>query len=472
MAAIAAMFVGCTEKPGPEPTPEPEPNTGGTTTEYTENLTFTLEVTVVETDKAKIKVEHNGTTKDTWYGFATTETDIQKAIDAALAEGDITLKKNTNTTMTVRGLEPETDYTFVAVGVKADGTTYGEVATVEFTTEPEAVVPPAPEGFTVNTAWTVEYIGAYQGYDHVGAVTSTDNNPYFMTAWPTSLYEEYGIEAVAQAEIDSWLEYLATQPQYSFADVLLYESSAAVLAIDPETYGTEWVVLAIGASPEGVATGLYAYTEIDLNNLGGGEEEEPTAEYSQWIGEWIFTGANGVAWPITFQKGIANESYIMTGWEGYGDLPVEVLWDGENQVWAAMIQNIGTFDFQDGSVGDIWFAAYDAEGYFYPVENIPAFLGGFDQEGNRIAIGYEPEGEDGEPVPFVLAGYVIDFGAEGWARFTDPATGPSFPITITPATTATTSSVKEFKGSKKMINPFAPKKYQTYSISEKSFRTL
>lgn len=474
MAAIAAVIASCGKEPAPEPTPGPGPDNGGTTTttpEYTENLTFTLAVTEVEADKAKIKVEHNGTTKDTWYGFATTETDVQKAIEAVLAEGNVTLKKNVNTTVTVRSLEPETDYTFIAVGITADGKTYGEPASVEFTTPAVQVTPPAPEGFTVNPAWTVEYLGAYQGYDHVGAVNSTDSNPYFITAWPTSLYEEYGIEAIAQAEIDSWLEYLATRPQNTFADVLSYESSAAVLSIDAG-YGTEWVVLAIGATPDATATGLYAYTEIDLSNLGGGDDDtELTAEYADWIGNWTFTGANGVSIPITFEKGVANKSYIMTGWEGFGDLPVEVQWDAENQIWGAMIQNIGTFEFQGGETGDIWFVAYDEEGYFYPVEDIPAFIGGFDSDGNRLAVGYEPEGQDGQPIPFVLAGYVVDFGEDQWGYLTDPAQLPTFPITITPATKATSCGAKDFMTAKKAHMSSLLPKVVTNTVTGKA-RTL
>ena len=152
IAVAAIALFSCEKPPQGDDTQTPDGNEKPeqTVPEYTEDLTFTLAVTEVEADKAKIKVEHNGTTKDTWIGFETTETDIEKAIADFIAEGNVTLKKNTSTTMTVRGLEPETKYTFVAVGVKADGTVYGNHAIIEFTTakaeEPTPPTPPAPEG--------------------------------------------------------------------------------------------------------------------------------------------------------------------------------------------------------------------------------------------------------------------------------------------------------------------------------------
>ena len=481
IAVAAIALFSCEKPPQGDDTQTPGGNEKPeqTVPEYTENLTFTLEVTEVETDKAKIKVEHNGTTKDTWIGFETTETDIEKAIADFIAEGNVTLKKNTSTTMTVRGLEPETKYTFVAVGVKADGSVYGNHAIIEFTTaKAEEPTPPTPTPgeYTINPNWTVTYIGDYEEggkvYDNVVHVETTDTNPYFVTAWPVDLFEQKGIEAIVTAEIAAWEEELAKYPDATWADIVYAESGLTQVYINP-TYGTKWYAMAIGCDTNGKATGLYALSEvIDLENLGGGEEEEPTAEYAAWLGDWTFTGANGVAWPITFSKGKANKSFIMTGWEGFGDLGVVVEWDATNQIWAAMIQNLGTFEFQGGKTGDIWFAAYDAEGYFYPVDGIPAFLGGYDEDGNRVAVGYAPQDNSGNTIDFVMAGYVIDFGADQYGVLSDPTTLLTFPVTITPATKATTYAVKEFKGGKKTLNPLAPKTFKTFSLCDMSVRTF
>lgn len=479
IAVAAIALFSCEKPPQGDDTQTPDGNEKPeqTVPEYTEDLTFTLAVTEVEADKAKIKVEHNGTTKDTWIGFETTETDIEKAIADFIAEGNVTLKKNTSTTMTVRGLEPETKYTFVAVGVKADGSVYGNHAITEFTTaKAEEPTPPAPEGYTVNPNWTVTYIGDYEEggkvYDNVVVVETTDTNPYFVTAWPVDYFNELGIAKIVDAEIEAWNEMLAQYPGATWADIVYAESILAQVSIDPE-YGTKWYAMAIGCDTNGKATGLYALSEvIDLENLGGGEEEEPTAEYAAWLGNWTFTGANGVAWPITFSKGKANKSFIMTGWEGFGDLGVVVEWDATNQIWAAMIQNLGTFEFQGGKTGDVWFAAYDAEGYFYPVDGIPAFLGGYDEEGNRVAVGYAPQDNSGNTIDFVMAGYVIDFGQNQYGVLSNPEELLTFPVTITPATKATTNAVKEFKGGKKTLNPLAPKTFKTFSLCDMAVRTF
>ena len=477
IAVAAIALLSCQKDPQGDDTQTPggNENPEQTVPEYTDDLTFTLEVVEVEADQAKIKVEHNGTTKDTWYGFATTESDVDKAIADVLAEGNVTLKKNKKTNITVRNLEPETEYTFIAVGIKADGTAYGNHAIIEFTTaKAEEPTPPAPEGYTVNPNWTVTYVGDYEEggkvYDNVVHVETTDTNPYFVTAWPVDLFEQNGIEAIVTAEIAAWEEELAKYPDATWADIVYAESGLTQVYIDPE-YGTKWYAIAIGCDTNGKATGLYALSEvIDLENLGGGEEEEPTAEYAAWLGDWTFTGANGVAWPITFSKGKANKSFIMTGWEEQTDLPVEVEWDGESGIWAAMIQNLGTYEFEGGQSGDIWFTAFQGKN-FYPVEGIPAFLGGYDENGGRLAIAYEPQDENGNTITFDKAGFVASIGGS-WYTITGVTEFPTFPITITPATKATTNAVKEFKGGKKTLNPFAPKTFKTFGLCDMSVRTF
>ena len=476
IAAITAAFVSCTEKPGPEPTPEPGP---GTTPEYTEDLTFTLEVAEVEADKAKIKVEHNGTTKDTWYGFATTESDVDKAIADVLEEGNVSLKKNTKTNVTVRSLEPETEYTFIAVGIKADGTTYGEPATVKFTTsKAEEPTPPAPTPgeYTINPNWTVTYIGDYEQdgkvYNNVIAVETTDTNPYFVTAWPVDYFEELGIATIVDEEIKAWEELLAQYPGASWANDILYvESVLATVGIDP-AYGTKWYAMAIGCDTNGNATGLYALSDvIDLENLGGGDDVEPTAEYSEWLGNWTFTGANGVAFDVKFSKGKVNESFIMTGWEGINDIPVAVTWLQEDQMWYINGQVLAEgMQLTDKVTGDAYFLPYAGD----TIYDSAACVGGFTEDGTRVSLAYEAETENGKVVMEGM-GYWA-FGNDGntyiFSSYMQNVQIPSFPITITPATKATTNAVKEFKGGKKTLNSFAPNTFPVFGLCDMAFRTL
>ena len=485
IAVAAIALFSCEKPPQGDDTQTPGGNEKPeqTVPEYTEDLTFTLAVTEVEADKAKIKVEHNGTTKDTWIGFETTETDIEKAIADFIAEGNVTLKKNTSTTMTVRGLEPETKYTFVAVGVKADGKVYGTHASVEFTTakaeEPTPPTPPAPEGYTVNPNWTVTYVGEYEEggkvYDNVVHVETTDTNPYFVTAWPVDLFEQKGIEAIVTAEIAAWEEELAKYPDATWADIVYAESGLTQVYINP-TYGTKWYAMAIGCDTNGKATGLYALSEvIDLENLGGGEEEEPTAEYAAWLGDWTFTGSNGVAFDVTMKKGKANQTYKLAGWEGPESegLDITVEWMADNGIWVIFAQSFGTFNFGTSGNGEVWLTPESKDGYIYPADGIPACLGGFTQDGQMVVEGYAEELEDGSVVEMATMMYLAKLEKDGkWYGITSVKEWPTFPLTVTPATKATTNAVKEFKGGKKTLNPFAPKTFKTFGLCDMSVRTF
>ena len=154
MAAIIAMtFASCDEKPVDPPTPD-EPETPA----LNENLAFTLEVLEVTYESAKISVKHNGEADDTWYGFYTTETNVDKAITDKIADltasGKVSgLKKDNELTVTINRLEAETDYTYVVFGLSSEGVKYGQSASVEFATERD------PNKFEENSAWTVTYTG-------------------------------------------------------------------------------------------------------------------------------------------------------------------------------------------------------------------------------------------------------------------------------------------------------------------------
>ncbi len=463
VAAIAAMFVSCTEKPGPDPDNSKDPETPDTPkVELTENLAFTLEVTEVETDKAKVKVEHNGTTNDTWYAFATTDTDVNAAITAKVAEitadgGKIAgIKKGKSTTVTVRSLEQDTDYTFIAFGITAEGQVYGTAASTTFKTEKEEVVPPAPEGYTINPNWTVTYIGDYEQdgeiYDNVVVVETTDTNPFFVTAWPVDYFEELGIEAIVDEEIKAWEEMLAQYPGATWNDIVYTESILAQVTINPE-YGTKWYAMAIGCDTKGKATGLYALSEvIDLENLGGGGdnggEENLTEAYAAWLGDWTITGANGIQQFVTFSKGKANETFLMSGYEGddAAGLNVTVNWMEEEGIWVIYNQMLGTFNFGSYGNGDVWFLGEGETEDIY-LSEVPICIGGTLEDGSLEAYGYEEEYEleDGTPMSYKVVtmeylAYLTDHGQLSYITSTFETGYPTFPMTFTKTETKSAST--------------------------------
>ena len=456
VAAIAAAFVSCgNEKPGPEPGPDTP------SSEYTQDLKFTLELKEVDTDQAKVVVEHNGTTKDSWYGFATTETDIDKAIADALSQENVKLQERTKYTMTVKNLEPETDYTFVAVGVTADGKTYGEVATLEFTTEEEEV----GTSFTENPNWTLAYTGAKdyqeQTYKHTVTVTSTDENKWFLsTAWTAADFEEamteYGIETILQYELKELKEYADYLTDYygqeiAVTDLLYKGTDWDVVTVTPG----DWYVMAVGVNDNGELSGLYAISDkITIT------EEPATEEYLAWIGTWTFTDANGVSLTATFAKDVNNESYLMRGYDAAiladfdYDYPVKVTWLADYGFWTIYPQGpLGTINYTDGSTGELYFFGIQGQS----LVDAPICIGTFDDNGNRVVIGYSDENSG------INVEYMCHFTVEGKQAypFEDPELIPRFPLVMTAAEAAPTAKAKAKTNDLKISKSFTTKPAKT-----------
>ena len=461
VAAAAALF-SCQEKP--EPTPDPDKpgqeQEQEKPAELNENIKFTLELTEVTENTAKFKVKHDGAKTDTWHYFATTESDITAAIEAEVAAlAGKSVQSSTNKNVTVRGLEAETAYTFVVFGISTEGVVYGQPATYAFETEAEPVV---IEGFQINPAWYVEYVGDYEEggkvYENVVYVESSDANTYFATAWPKAYFEELGIEAIAAAEIESWNELIA-QYGITWNDIVYSGTTLSQVTIDTQ-YGDEWYILAIGADNKGNLTGYYAMSE-----LVSFVEEDMTEEYAAWLGDWTFTGSNGVSFDVTMSKGKANKTYKLAGWEGpeSAGLDIKVEWMAEQGIWVIFAQSFGTFSFGTSGNGDIWLVPQSTDGYIYPADSVPACLGGFTEEGERVVVGYSEELEDGSVIEMATMMYLAKLEKDGkWYGITSVNDWPTFPLTVTPATKASTCSVPEFKGGKKSLgfarefNAYAP----------------
>lgn len=251
---------------------------------------------------AKIRVSHNGTKDDTWYGFLTTETKTNdaKLISQKLGElmaGDLKSELNNSiaTTITVRDLEPKTNYKYLVFGLSESGEIYGLSSSVEFQTEQGKVQ------MKENKAWKVVYTGRgtinNQEYEHTVTVNSSDLNTYFLTAYSVETFEEYGIETIAEYELEYMKEWLKAYNKQNNSNItigqMLFKGTGKdALNLTPG----DWYAIAIGADDLGNLTGHYAISEVISI-----EEEEPTEAYASWLGDWTWTGANGLSYDITFQ---------------------------------------------------------------------------------------------------------------------------------------------------------------------------
>lgn len=360
--------------------------------------------------------------------------------------------------ITVSDLSPGTAYNY-CLHVKSRG--------IEFFSDVKEFVTDSTV-FVENEAWTVEYLGASEldghSYDHVVSITSTDDNYYFIDYISEDYFNELGAADAARASYNALLEIIDIFSmlglELDVMDVSYNTSTKEPYNIEPG----EWRFMAIGVTAEGELSGLYAVS--DLVSI---VEPEPTEGYSSWLGDWTFTGSNGVVQEVTFSKDVVNETYIMTGYEGEGaeGLEVIVTWNEEEQSWTIDNQNLGTYSVASGEYGDIWFFGVDSEESFHNISGLPICKGSMAEDGTLIATAItETWEENGLAVTFTAdrMGFAIDI-EDDWYYITSTYMDvglPTFPITITPSAPATRAySVEESMMSRRIFMP-SPYKYNTF----------
>ena len=317
MALLALAAAACDKTPQPEPEPKPEPKPEPEVV-LNEDIKFTFEVVSVEVNTAKIKISHDGTSSDTWYGFATTNSNVTKAITEKHAEltaaGNIKgLRKQTSFTDTINELAPETEYTYIAFGITADGTLYGQPASIKFTTEREA-------GKIEETdTWTITYDGRgeNQGEEvELFSIECEKGNQYYFTT-----VSDYILEA-NKLEVADYVKYVIDQEipmllsyGYKISDLVLSESMTLAAA---RMESGDYHGLAIGFNNKGEATGYYSANAFTI------EEEAAEDAYNQWLGTWELTDATGDnKFEITIHHYDNNFMYALTGWECGSHMPVD-----------------------------------------------------------------------------------------------------------------------------------------------------
>lgn len=277
-----------------------------------EDLTFSLELIddSIEANKAKIRVKHNGTRYDTWYAFATKESNINKAVSQKIMEllngkDKISrLNKVTRKNVTVNKLEPETDYTFIVIGLTEDGTPYGNPATLEFTTTRDLT------NLDVSDEWKITYErGKYEGVTaELVTVECAEDSRYYFEYVP----ETYVLDVDGTDLIHDYVTYLVNDeiPFYleSYDITQFTYTGPGTFPLERMTRGNYYAIC-IGYDETGMATGTYTATLFTV------VEEEATAEYNQWIGKYDMTAANGANYEVNIAHYDNNYMYVMYGWE-------------------------------------------------------------------------------------------------------------------------------------------------------------
>ncbi len=431
--------------PGPDGPDGPD-GPGPEKPSLSENIQFTIEVTDVTDVTAKVRVSHDGTTSDRWYGFATYE-DVDLAIDKKLAE--ITeqgiqnvLEDEDELTFDLNLLYPDTKYTFVALALTPEGKVYGKTGIAEFTTE---------EGFLKRLeGWDIKYTGRQEvdGYvqDYTITVSAGDSRTYLCSGFLKSYVEEDGVEAVIKQYLEdlkvTFNEYNAAMGGiFQFDQLLTRGDVVQSLVFWPE----EWISIAYEVKNQEI-TGYYIMTEPFTI-----EEEIATEAYSSWFGDWTFTGANGVAWDMTIEQEYINESYLLKGWEGQ-DIGIPMEWADAIEMWTIVSGSFGTIQFEGGIEGELFLypASVDENGKGIVYNTKGVTIGyGEDINGERRFYTEPLQTEDGGTVTLthMVFAAVIDGQMYGISPTEE---WPTFPMTITPRESSANASAAKMSFSKAM----------------------
>lgn len=87
----------------------------------------------------------------------------------------------------------------------------------------------------------------------------------------------------------------------------IYTGNSSTVLFDPFRHGT-WYAFVIGLDKNLELSGEYSYCKFTV------EEEQPTDEYSRWLGNWK-VGKGNVTYDITVSQEEANFVYRIDGWE-------------------------------------------------------------------------------------------------------------------------------------------------------------
>lgn len=243
-----------------------------------------------------------------------------------------------------------------------------------------------------NPAWNISYAGPSKidgvSHKHTVAVISTDNNPYtvvtvYADEFQTSKLEEFG-RLLIQDMLDYLKEFNAEYgTSYVLADLL--DSGTTMVSLN-NPYPGKYISIAIGITPEGELSGLYAASEPFVI-----EEEVPTADYTEWLGNWVFKGDNGKSNNVTISQKVANREVYLSGLMGLPFLIVgEYSVERNDIIFSAQVV-AENYEFSSGQVGEVHLLGGDRDGKYYGLAengNYDIAIAGVAETGHREIVRY------------------------------------------------------------------------------------
>ena len=330
------------------------------------SFTFSLKVTEIGADYAKISVKHDGPEDATWYGFVaedkkSTNDLIMEKYTEFMTTGTVKgLKTSKNRTVTVDGLESDTKYKYIVFAITEDAKLYQNVESkaVTFTTGVNPYV------LTQTDEWTITRLSERLDNMEVISIESKNESPLYVwdfvsKEWVDEFNKAYpdGFDVQEEeggpvlATLDAFQLYIIQQIaniQYYVA----YEGNAITdytYAYDsanpennvyqmPRISSGEYYFLAFGFNHDASHTQTYSVSDVVVI-----EEEASTPEYEAWFGNYTFSGKGfwifednaevgmkygdekDITYNITIEHLDNNFMYLIKGWEcGEGDLITDI----------------------------------------------------------------------------------------------------------------------------------------------------
>lgn len=320
------------------------------------SFAFSVKVTELGADYAKINVKHDGPEEVTWYGFVaedkkTTNDLIMEKYTEFLTTGTVKgLRNSTNRTVTVDGLESATKYKYIVFAITEDAKLYTnvEAKSVSFTTGVNPYI------LTLTDEWTITRLPERVENMEIINIQSKNESPlyvwdYVSKEWVDNFNKTYpdGFDVQEEedgpvlASLDAFqlyiiqkianIQYYVAYEGYAITDLsYAYDPTNAdnnTFQMDRISSG-DYYFLAFGFNHDGSHTQTYSVSEVITI-----EEEASTPEYEAWFGNYAFSGKGfwlfnddeeagmkygdekDITYNITIEQLDNNFMYLIKGWE-------------------------------------------------------------------------------------------------------------------------------------------------------------
>ncbi len=268
-------------------------------------LTFVLTAKGHTSESVSVKIEHNGSENNTWYGFLTE--DLEADASVLVKENlpaEAAFKTGVKDSIVFEGLKPATSYRYIVTGITSKGV-FGEPAEIVLSTQK----------YVSSEKYSVNYIGFFE-YEDFGPVpgievtAAEDASKYYYYAEAADIAGEYD-------EFDDYIEHIISEATSALLeDAEYYEAPVSEFLISGSQtiplllYNGSYRIFVLSLDDNGKFTGDISWTEADVVEPGSDLKVNP-----DWHLSYLEEAAAGD--PTKYKVYIINESEDASAEKGY-----------------------------------------------------------------------------------------------------------------------------------------------------------